>query len=136
MTIEVKDDLVTEEMVVAAMLAYDSYGTQASRDAVRAALLDVAPMIAAREREGLLLREIKIRAAARALIKAADRINELEALLREAEKWIPDTMESKSGRMCGPTVKLKAKIAAAIRARGETPTKAPGEIDWSAMDKD
>jgi hypothetical protein len=27
-------------------------------------------------------------------------------------------------------------IAAAIRARGETPTKAPGEIDWSAMDKD
>jgi hypothetical protein len=26
--------------------------------------------------------------------------------------------------------------AAAIRARGETPTKAPGAIDWSAMDKE
>jgi hypothetical protein len=57
---------------------------------------------------------------ARGLIKAADRISELEALLREAEKWIPNTMESKSGLMCGPTVQIKAKIAAAIRARGET----------------
>jgi hypothetical protein len=61
-------------------------------------------------------------------------------LLVEALMTMPPTISLGHKAVYFPDergVGLPQRIAAAIRARGETPpARRPGEIDWSAMDKD
>jgi hypothetical protein len=58
---------------------------------------------------------VEFKALAASMQAASEHITELKELLRKVEPWIPDTMESRSGRMCGPTVVIKAEIRAALK---------------------
>jgi hypothetical protein len=110
------DDLVTEEMVTrAGHELWALHGVHAPNPAVAAALRAVAPLIAARAVAHLGEWEIVDQTESSRAVAA-----EREACLRLVQELWHD----------GPT------LIAAIRARGETPTKAPGAIDWSAMDKE
>jgi hypothetical protein len=102
-------DLVTEEMVAEATRAAFPGGWELS-DKIRVhdALRAVAPMIAARQNE---------------------RIEELEELLRKAMQFIPrgivttfDDRGASGTTAVAVADNLRADIAAAIRARGETTT--------------
>jgi hypothetical protein len=115
------EDLVTEEILDAAVEAIaDPAGdyAQVFRDELLTALRAVAPMIAARSTT--YLRNSTYDAVGHAV--AAER-EAIAQIVKETDDW-DDCLEASN------------HILAAIRARGETPTKAPGEIDWSAMDKE
>jgi hypothetical protein len=112
------EDLVTDEMVGDAFCAWhEARGTDAER--IYAALRAVAPLIAARADPYKRQEREHIERAV-----AAER-EVIAKIVKETEDW-NDCLEA-----CN-------YILAAIRARGETTTKtrSPGEIDWSATDKD
>jgi hypothetical protein len=120
------DDLVTEEMLDVAVEAIaDPAGdyAQVFREELLTALRAVAPMIAERARfrneqaTGLQWNAAWV-SGARAEREAIAKI------VKATEDW-DDCLEASN------------HILAAIRARGETPPKPrPGEIDWSAMDRE
>jgi hypothetical protein len=115
------DELVTEEMTDKAAAKLFVLGWNVSDAGVRAALRAVAPLIAARALE----RWEKASAEGMRRADAMARQEEREACAKTADEYAAKSVFG-----------YATIIAAAIRARGETPTKAPGEIDWSAMDKD
>jgi hypothetical protein len=125
------DDLVTEEMVSVAGEAYDAYrdkrtgrGCEAHGwECIQAALRAVAPLIAERVRSMPYQPIVTAGMLDGVLPAKPGGLREAIAAMWETEEAAARMWEAED-------------IAAAIRGRGETPTKAPGEIDWSAMDKE
>jgi hypothetical protein len=121
-TAPVADDLVTEEILDVAVEAIaDPAGdyAQVFREELLTALRAVAPLIAARADPYKRQEREHIERAV-----AAER-EVIAKIVKETEDW-NDCLEA-----CN-------YILAAIRARGETTTKtrSPGEIDWSATDRE
>jgi hypothetical protein len=125
MITDTADDIVTDEMVGDAFCAWHgSRGTDAER--IDAALRAVAPMIAARAFE-------QCRHIPGLEGKFAWKVGAREE--REAcAQIVAEHFHDQGGE---EFERFGRRIAAAIRARGETPpVRRPGEIDWSAMDKE
>jgi hypothetical protein len=120
---EPADDLVTEEMVDAASYELARWSAL-STSSVRAALRAVAPLIAALAVIDKGYRDLQAWRDGNEAGRAAER-EAIAKIVTETEGW-DDCLEASN------------HILAAIRARGETPPKPrrPGEIDWSATDKD
>jgi hypothetical protein len=98
MSTEVKDDLVTEEMIEQCLAAAVAAAPDGERSAITACLRAVAPMIAARAIEPAMYQ----------IIAGPAVVAEREACAKIAETYPYD-------------VEGSDLIAAAIRARGETP---------------
>jgi hypothetical protein len=68
--------------------------------------------------------------------RGASAIDTAEAILRAVAPLIAARAIARHYDDLAADSREKLERAAASRARGEKTTKAPGEIDWSAMDKD